>query len=143
MGNIDLVTIPGSEQQLDLSKPEDATTALTLTRYWREELNSFQAQARATLRMMADTVGQRTFVVNGHKVTVDNPAWDRQYDVAKLHEELTEAGLDAQRLSELITWEPKVDGKIIRELEHHPRYKAAIDKAITSVTEKTRTVKVD
>jgi hypothetical protein len=139
----DLVKIPGTDIELDLSKPEDAAVALVLTRTWYTELSSVQRAARDTLRAEADRRGQRTFEMGGHKIVVDNPTWDRTYDVAKLHEALTEAGLNPARLSELITWEPKVDGKIIRELERHPQFKVAIDAAIQQVTEKTRRVVVD
>lgn len=139
----DLVKVPGTDRELDLSQPKDAAAALILTSTWYSELSFVQRAARETLRREADRLGQRTFNQDGHRVVVDNPSWERSYDVALLHEALTEAGLDAERLSELITWEPRVDGKIIRELERHPQFKGAIDRAIQSVKEKTRKVTVD
>lgn len=128
--------------QLDLSVPEQAASFLIATRTWDSELRSAQSAARRTLRETADARGQRTFDLNGHKIVVDNPALDRSYDVAVLHDGLADAGLDSERLSQVITYEPKVNGKVIRELERHPQFKVPIDAALVSVTEKTRRVEV-
>jgi len=138
----DLVKVPGTDRELDLSQPNDAAAALVLTKTWYSELSYVQRAARDTLRAEADRLGARTFEMGGHKIVVDNPTLERRYDTAKLHDALAEAGLDAQRLAELITWEPKVNGSIIRELERHPQFKQAIDAAIEGVTEKTRRVEV-
>ena len=136
------VRLPNTGEEIDISKPEGAAHALDAIKAFEYELKEVQRTCRQVLRDEADKRGQRTFDLGAYKVVVENPGWERVYDVALLEDGLMKAGLEFQRVGKLITYEPKVDGKIIRELEKHPQYKAVIDAATLSVHEKTRLVKV-
>lgn len=137
-----LIRLPISGEELDVSTAKGAVRALQAFAEFRRDLGNAERTARETLRAEADARGQRTFEVGGRTITVDNPSYDRTYDVARLEDGLAAAGLDVLRLGELITYEPRVDGRIIRQLERHPAYKAVIDAATTGLKEKTRRVEV-
>jgi hypothetical protein len=140
--NTTLIKLPLGGEELDVGSAPGAVRALQALAEFRREIGNVERQSRETLRAEADARGQRTFTVDGQRVTVENPSYERSYDVARLEDGLAVAGLDTQRLSELIVWEPKVDGMIIRQLERHPAYKKVIDAATVGLKEKTRIVKV-
>ncbi len=137
-----LIKLPLGGEELDIGTAPGAVRALQALAEFRREIGNVERQSRETLRAEADARGQRTFEVDGRTVTVENPSYDRDYDVARLHDGLTDAGLSVERLAELITYEPRVDGRIIRQLERHPAYKSVIDAATQGLKEKTRIVKV-
>jgi len=138
----ELIKLPITGAELDISTPEGAVDALTAIVEFQRDLNSVQRRCRDTLRTEADLRGQRTFEVAGHKIVVENPSFEREYDLTRLEDELLAAGLEPARVSELVTYVPNVDGTIIRQLEKHPSYKVVIDSCTLGVREKTRTVKV-
>jgi hypothetical protein len=63
-----------------------------------------------------------------------------EYDIAILRE-LVDAGLPEERWAELVTYEPKVDGRVINQLRRVPEYAAVIDLAVVGSKEKYRGVR--
>ncbi len=142
MTDAQLIRLPITGEELDVSSAPGAVRALEALAEFRRDVGNVERQARDTLRAEADARGQRTFTVDGRTITVDNPSFERTYDIARLEDGLSAAGLDIVRLGELITYEPRVDGRVIRQLERHPAYKSVIDAATQGIKEKTRIVKV-
>ncbi len=149
MTDAQLIRLPITGEELDVSTAPGAVRALEALAEFRRDVGNVERQARDTLRFgtlmlvaEADARGQRTFTVDGRTITVDNPSFERTYDIARLEDGLSAAGLDIVRLGELITYEPRVDGRVIRQLERHPAYKSVIDAATQGIKEKTRIVKV-
>ena len=138
----EMLSLPG-DQAVDISKPEGAATALTALRQYREWLNSAENRCRETLRAEADRLGLRTFDVYGTKVEVatQESSVEYVYDVALLHDGLVEKGLPADRVADLISYEPKVNGTVVRQLRRQPEYREVIDRAILSMKQKPRTVR--
>ena len=108
------------------------------------DLRAFQDRCREVLRGESDRLGQRTFEVGEYKVEVETQeaSMDTVYDVQQLWDGLEQAGLPLERLAELITYEPKVDGRIIRQIKKNPAYANVIEAAVQSRNPKTRTVRV-
>jgi hypothetical protein len=74
------------------------------------------------------------------KVRVGGATVEEEYDIAILHE-LIDAGLPEERWAELVTYEPRVDGRIIQQLKRNPTYAAVIELAVTGRKEKYRGVR--
>ena len=136
--------IPWTGEQVDISKPQEASKALRLAQNFYYELRAFQDRCRQTLRDESDRLGQRTFETGGYKVEVDSQdaSMETTYDVQRLWDDLLAAGLPVERLSELIHYEPKVDGRIIRQLVKNPAYQIIVEAAVLERSPKTRTVRV-
>lgn len=134
--------IPWTGQILDLAQPKDAAFGFreSIDFYWK--LKAFQEACRETLRAEADRRGERAFDMDGLHVEVANPSDEITYDIDKLHL-LVEAGLPVERWSKLVTYEPKVDGRVIQQLRRaNAEYAAIIDHATQAKKPKARTVKV-
>jgi hypothetical protein len=136
--------VPWSGEQVTLSETSTAVRCLREANSFWYELRSFQERCRETLRAESDKRGQRTFEIDGRKVEVatEEASQDVTYDVQYLWDGLEGAGLPLERLGETITYEPRVNGTIIRQLKKNPTYAAIIERAITSTTPKTRSVRV-
>lgn len=108
------------------------------------QLRSYQEQCRRTLREESDRLGQRTFEVGPYRVEVDSIAAATKplYDVDALWEGLKDAGCPLERLHEAISYEPKVDGTVIRQLAQNPDYRRVIEAAVRERVEKVRNVRV-
>ena len=136
--------IPYSGEAVDISQPQEASRALVESiRFWYE-LRAFQNRCKETLVAESDRLGQRTWETGGYKVEVASveASTEITYDVQKLWDSLLEAGLPVERLAELVHYEPKVDGRIIRQLAKNPTYGWLISQAEQSRNPKTRTVRV-
>ncbi len=136
--------VPWTGEVVDTSKPGVAAPALRMAQNFYYEFSAFQDRCRETLRSESDRLGQRTFETGGYKVEVDSQQTSVEitYDVQKLWDSLLEAGLPVERLAELVHYEPKVDGRIIRQLAKNPTYGWLISQAEQSRAPKTRTVRV-
>ncbi len=136
--------VPWTGEVVDTSKPGVAAPALRMAQNFYYDLRAFQDRCRETLRGESDRLGQRTFETGGYKVEVDSQETSVEitYDVQKLWDSLLEAGLPVERLAELVHYEPKVDGRIIRQLEKNPIYCNIIARSIQTRLPKTRSVRV-
>lgn len=136
--------IPYSGEQVDVSKPQEASRALVESiRFWYE-LRAFQNRCKETLVAESDRLGQRTWETGGYKVEVASveASMNVEYDVQRLWDDLLAAGLPVERLAELIHYEPKVNGTIIRQLRKNPAYDLIIEATVQSRDPRTRSVKV-
>jgi hypothetical protein len=124
--------------------PQNAADALGQCNDFYAAFRHFQEACRDVLRAESDKLGQRTFVIDGHKVEVNSKDSSQEvtYDTDRLWNELLDAGLPGERLSHLITLVPKVDGTILRQLKANPDYAAIIDSCVLSTKEKARRVVV-
>jgi hypothetical protein len=136
--------VPWTGEAVELSDASVATRCLREANAFWYDLRSFQERCRETLRAESDKLGQRTFTVDGYKVEVatEEASVEVQYDVQHLWDALEGAGLPLERLGEMITYEPRVNGTIIRQLKKNPTYAAIIERAIVSTTPKSRAVRV-
>lgn len=134
--------VPWTGVVLDLSKPSDAAVGLRESIDFYFKLREFQEACRDTLRAEADRRGERTFEMDGLHIEVANPSDEQTYDIAKLAL-LLDAGLPKERWAQLVTYEPKVDGRVINQLRRaNAEYAAVIDNAVLSQKPKSRYVKV-
>ncbi len=136
--------LPGVGQAFDLAIPEDAAAGLQAATALSYEVRAFQEDCRQALRAESDRQGARTFRVGEFKVEVatEENATLVQYDVQQLWDGLAAAGLPVERLAELVTYEPKVSGTVLRQIVKNPVYQKVVEDAVESRTLKSRGVKV-
>ena len=140
----ELTVIPWTGEQVDISKPQGAAHALEAAVAFARQLSTFRDSCSVVLREQSDKLGQRTFHLDGYnvEVTTADAALDPVYDIDKLWHGLEDAGLPPERLSEVVVYEPKVNGQVIRQLRKNPAYAAVIAEAITEMKSKPRYVRV-
>ena len=137
--------VPWTGERCDLSIPEEAARLLDAARrYQVEYARPFADACAETLREESDRLGQRTFERGGWKVEVESSdsALKTEWDVDKLWEGLLEAGLPVERLKDLVSYEPVVNGMVLRQLRRTPAYAVVIESAVRKQSPRSRYVKV-
>lgn len=130
--------------QLVAATPDEAAKALERCMEFYAAFRQFQEACRDVLRAESDRRGQRTFEVGGHKIEVNSQEASRDivYDTDRLWNELVAADLPHERLSQLVTLEPKVNGTVLRQLRANPDYAKIIDSCVLSTKDRGRRVVV-
>jgi hypothetical protein len=136
----DLVILPGTGELVDIATVDGARRGMRMVSEMRQQLSEFNDACRRTLLEESDRRGQLSWEADGHMVRVGGAGVVEEYDIAILHE-LIDAGLPESRWAELVTYEPKVDGRIIQQLKRNPTYAAVIELAVTGRKEKYRGVR--
>jgi hypothetical protein len=136
----DLVVLPGTGEMVDIGTVDGARRGLEMVTELREQLSEFSAACRRTIITESDRRGQLSWESDGVMVRVGGAGLVEEYDIAILHE-LILAGLPEERWAELVTYEPKVDGRIIQQLKRNPTYAAVIELAVIGRKEKYRGVR--
>ena len=138
-----LVVVPVTGEQLDISSVAGARRGMEVVAEFRLQLNELYAACRATLIEEADQRGQLSWTdEDGTKIRVAGAGVEEKYDVRRLGE-LREAGLPDERWNALVSWEPKVDGRVVNQLRRTPRYAEIIDAAVVESKEKYRSVRFE
>lgn len=132
--------LPWSGEMVDLSTPEGALKGYQEASKFRAQLNDFQAICREALIAEADKLGLLTLEIDGQKLRVDSDGVEYEYDVAKLAA-LKEAGLPDFRFNEMVSWEPKVNQRVVNQVARTPEYKVIIEGAIKSEKPKRRSIR--
>jgi hypothetical protein len=136
-----LVVLPGTGELVDIATVDGARRGLVMVQEMRHQLTEFAYQCRETILEESDRRGQLSWTTpDGVKVRVGGATVEEEYDIAILHE-LIDAGLPEERWAELVTYEPRVDGRIIQQLKRNPTYAAVIELAVTGRKEKYRGVR--
>ena len=115
-----LVVLPGTGELVDIATVDGARRGLQMVTELREQLAEFSAACRRTIIDESDRRGQLSWEADGHMVRVGGAGVVEEYDIAILHE-LIDAGLPETRWAELVTYEPKVDGRVINQLRQESR----------------------
>ena len=140
MSSDSLVVLPGTGELVDIGTVDGARRGLQMVTELREQLSEFSAACRRTIIDESDRRGQLSWEADGVMVRVGGAGVVEEYDIAILHE-LIDAGLPETRWAELVTYEPKVDGRVINQLRRNPEYAAVIDLAVVGQKEKYRGVR--
>jgi hypothetical protein len=138
-----LVVVPISGEQLDIASVAGARRGLVLVTDLRRQLTELSNLCRETLISEADRRGQLSWVdEDGTKIRIGGAGLEEEYDAAVLAE-LRDAGLPDERWNQLVSWKPKVDGRVINQLRRNPEYAAIIDRAVTETKEKYRGIRFE
>ena len=140
MSSDSLVVLPGTGELVDIATVDGARRGMRMVSEMRQQLTEFNDACRRTLLEESDRRGQLSWEADGVMVRVGGAGVVEEYDIAILHE-LVLAGLPEERWAELVTYEPKVDGRIIQQLKRNPAYAAVIELAVTGRKEKYRGVR--
>jgi hypothetical protein len=135
-----LVVLPGTGELVDIATVDGARRGMRMVSEMRQQLTEFNDACRRTLLEESDRRGQLSWEADGVQVRVGGAGVVEEYDIAILRE-LVDAGLPESRWAELVTYEPKVDGRIIQQLKRNPTYAAVIELAVIGRKEKYRGVR--